>query len=173
MSRNLDADDDEPANKRLRTEDGEVTGQNTWSLYAPAQTAYGAYGTSDSTSQRNGSIGAIGTMVGHPGAQQAFMGGNAQRYSDPSDGQVQAIAGTRDPLKLGIMEDLQSRVARLEKIMDEGNRAEDNAHSSRTGAAEVLVDLKHSHSSAINPKRSILYQVRRTSFVPRFCLTSL
>ncbi|KAL9081999.1 MAG: hypothetical protein Q9159_006823 [Coniocarpon cinnabarinum] len=163
MSR-VDTHDDEPMTKRRRLEDGDSANgysPNGWNMNTPASVQYGAYGNAlmmDGANQRNGNMGALNNQQAATGAQQAYMGGQNQRLSEASDGNMLTVSGARAGDKVGVVEDLQARVARLERMMklENGLNEEEEAQTSKTGAAEVLVDLRHSHSSAMNPKRSIM-----------------
>ena len=168
MSR-VDSQDNEPASKRQRTGESDLANgfaPGNWGLNTPASVQYGAYGNAtltDGTNQSNGSVGPMTGFAATPGvAQQAYMAAqNQQQHRETQDSGAQALSGARAVDKMGVVEDLQARVARLEKLVkvDSAPKDDDNAQTSKTGAAEMLVDLRHSHSSAMNPKRSIVHQV--------------
>ena len=165
MSRTMgDADADEPVNKRRRMEDGDPSsvGAPYYGAYTTngAQSQYGSYDAPDMNSPQQASETSTYAPLQNAPVQGQMGGANTQAVTGNDNTQL-PIAAMKQVDKVGVVEDLQTRVARLEKMLKVENAPQEEyeSHTIKTGAAEVLVDLRHSHSSAINPKRSIMHQV--------------
>ena len=173
MSRNNEANGDEPLNKRRRTENGDLyDGSAAYGAYGNyassigSQSQYGGYGPAgaiDSSPKVTDHMHVPATQQPSQAPPPAYMGITTQRNTHGGDSNHNIAPQLREPERVGIVEDLQARVSHLEKLLkaDHSPREDEESQSTKTGAAEVLVDLRRSHSSAMNPKRSIIHQVCR------------
>ena len=99
-----------------------------------------------------------------PTPPQAYMGSTTDpRLTEGAEHDTRMTPSPRSQEPMGVVEDLQGRVARIERALKLDNvpKEVEETQQTRTGAAELLVDLRNSHSSAMNPKRSIVHQVRK------------
>lgn len=154
MSRAQENGESEPSSKRRRTENGDYDGvaYGAYNSYAsPMGSQTHGYGSVMDASPRAGEHGL------QPQPSQAVQGpAGTQRAIENTDANI--APQLRGAERVGVIEDLQTRVSWLEKLL-KVERDDEESQSTKTGAAEVLVDLRHSHSSAMNPKRSIIHQV--------------